>query len=269
MNTEIEKKILIAGPCSAESERQTVAAAVMVTSMVQAIIGRDIVEVFIRSPLTKEPTFPSDWTGPGEKGFRWLIKVCNELGVMPATEVTSVSEAKTIARLCNKIGVHGIFAWFGSRLFKGEVIKESTEIIKDLPNLHIGVKNPPNENVRDWEGRVQWALVGGVNEKKIFLIDRGFDPQGRNNPLRLRNIPNEEMTFMLSDKLGCRRIKDPVHSGGSPEKALEVLRLSQSKKFNGWMLYASPTPTKTDEKQRLDEFHFAEAMRIIGRSMNP
>lgn len=231
MTPDIEKKILIAGPCSAESERQTVAAAVMVVSMVQAICGQDSMEVFIRSPLTKEPTFPSNWTGPGEKGFKWLIRVCNELGVKPATEVTSVSEAKTIVRLCNQIGVHGLFAWFGSRLFKGEVIKELTEIFKDLPNLHIGVKNPPNENVRGWEGRVQWALAGGVDKKTTFLIDRGFDPQGRDNPFGLRNIPNEDITFGLSDKLGCGRIKDPVHSGGTPENALGVLRRSQGKRF--------------------------------------
>lgn len=260
-----EQKIIIAGPCSAESQRQTNEAARMVVLEVLNITNR--LDIFVRSPMTKEPTFPSDWTGPGAEGFRWLVKICNEFKVKPATEITSPNEAKAVARISNKLGIHGLFVWFGSLHFKGKDIRDSIQILKDVPNLKIGIKNPPNDNSRNWRGRINWAMEGGANTQNLILIGRGHDPQNLKNPLGLRNLPNHEETIFLGEMRGLKIILDPSHMGGTPEKVLKILQDAPNTKFDGWMIETCPSPTKTDEKQRLDPQNFKKALSIIAQSL--
>jgi len=265
----VDRKILIAGPCSAKSERQTVAAAVMVVSVTRAICD-DRLDIFVRSPMTKEPTFPTDWTGPGEKGLRWLIKACNELGVSPSSEITDIKDARAAARQCNKLRAHGFFAWFGSKKSTGGHLAEWSVIIKDIPNLRVGIKNPPQKDPREWEGRIRWVLEAGIPPESIHLIDRGFAPQGRDNPLGHRNLLNFQYSPVLQEQFHLgETCLDPQHSGGSPEKALAILEndpLGCDRSI--WMLEACPTQTLTDEKQRLDLCHFVSAMRIISRRLD-
>lgn len=261
-----EQKIIIPGPCSAETLRQINEAARMVVLETQDIL-KDQVDIFVRSPMTKEPTFPSDWLGPGEKGFKWLVKICNEFKVKPATEITSPNEAKTVARISNNLGIHGLFIWFGSLHFKGKDIRKSIQILRDIPNLKIGIKNPPNDNLRNWQGRIDWAMEGGANINNLLLIARGHDPQKLENPFELRNLPNHEETISLGQERKLKIILDPSHMGGTPEKVLKVLQNAPNTKFDGWMIETCPTPTKTDEKQRLDLQNFRKALGIIAQSL--
>ncbi len=262
-----EQKIIIAGPCSAESQRQTIEAAMMVVSEVRAVFSKQDMNICVRSPITKESTFPSDWTGPGEKGFRWLVNICNELQVKPATEITTPEDAKIVAKICDKFGIHGLFVWFGSVRFRGMDIKDSVQILKDIPHLKIGIKNPPNENSRTWRGRIDWALAGGANVKNLHLIGRGHDPEGSKNHLMLRNLPNYDETIFLGEMRGLKIILDPSHMGGTPARVLEVLKNAPNNEFDGWMIEACPTPTKTDENQRLDLQNFRKALGIIAQSL--
>ena len=265
-----EQKIIIAGPCSAESEIQTWIAATMVTTAISAVLGKNKVRVAIRSPLTKEPTFPSTWIGPGEEGFRWLVDACKESDAIPATEITSVQEAIVVLRLCNELQVNKLFIWFGSRFFKGQEIKKAIHLLMNgVTDLQVGLKNPPNANTRDWEGRIAWALAGGIAPSNLWLIGRGHDPQGLDNPLELRNLPNDEETMSLGKKHGLKIISDPSHKGGTSEKVLTVLQETPNDQFDGWMLETCPTRTKTDDKQRLDTENFIQAVQVISNFIQP
>lgn len=270
MTPDIEKKILIAGPCSAKSEVQTVAAAVMVVAITKAFC-RDDLDIFVRSPMTKEPTMPSKWIGPGEKGLIWLINACNDLGVNPATEITDTKDARAVARQCNKLGVHSFFAWFGSKANTSHELAEQSVIIKDIPNIQIGVKNPPQEDSREWEGRVSWIMDAGIPKEKIHLIDRGFAPQGRDNPLGHRNLLNFQISQNLREKLQLGETGlDASHSGGSPNNTLAILKKDPlGNRRSLWVLEACPTLTLTDDTQRLDCERFIEAMKIISQSIKP
>lgn len=261
-----EQKIIIAGPCSANSESQTREAAHMVVSVASSILNQSM-DIFVRSPMTKEPTFPSDWTGPGEKGFIWLVHICNELRVKPATEITTPDEAKAVVKICNRFGIHGLFVWFGSKCFGGVDIRDSVKILKSIPNIKIGFKNPPNDNSREWQGRIAWAMNGGVDTDSFFFIGRGHDPQKSKNPLGLRNLPNYEETISLAMHTKMGTILDPSHMGGTPEKVLKVLQNAPNNKFDGWMIEACPTPTWTDREQRLNRNDFTKAMQIIAQSL--
>lgn len=264
-----EQKIIIPGPCSADSERQTIAAATMVVSVITAICGNKA-KIAVRSPMVKQPTLPSEWTGPGEKGLVWLLRICNESGVGVATEITSKQDALAVARQCNKLGAVGFVGWLGSKTGSGRHLTEWFKIIKDLPNLKVFVKNPAQEDPREWRGRVGWILEAGIPAADIHLVDRGYAPQGRENPKGHRNLLNFGLSnqIQLELKLGGTCL-DPQHSGGTPDKALEILREDPlGNKRHAWMLEACPSPTLTDEKQRLNLSNFIKAIEIISVGLN-
>ena len=262
----LEAKVFIAGACAPHSKAQMRESAIMVASVTRAIFADKLVSVFIRTVATKEPTLPIKWTGAGVATWLHGLEVCQETGTSPATEITSIEEAENFGLLCKLFGTKIALIWFGSRLFKGRQIQESTEIVmKSVPELLVAIKNPPNENPRDWDGRTRWALESGIDPNRVFIINRGFDPQQRENHQRLRNIPNHDMTFSLAQNLKVRTILDASHSGGSPCLVQLILKGPKSQKYDGWMLETSPTPTKTDEKQRLTLSKFISATRIVAR----
>ena len=72
---------IIAGPCSAETEQQTLDAARALSA-----IG---VKVF-RAGIWKPRTMPGGFEGVGDCGLSWLQKVKRETGMAVATEVATV-----------------------------------------------------------------------------------------------------------------------------------------------------------------------------------
>ena len=74
-----EFPLVIAGPCSAESEEQVLRTARQLAKIPE-------VKVF-RSGLWKPRTRPGTFEGVGEKGLLWLEKVKGETGLMTTVEV--------------------------------------------------------------------------------------------------------------------------------------------------------------------------------------
>ena len=77
---DVRRPIVIAGPCSAETEEQ-----VMTTACQLAKNGIRIFRAGIWKPRTK----PGGFEGIGEEGLPWLERVKNELGMLIATEVAT------------------------------------------------------------------------------------------------------------------------------------------------------------------------------------
>src|SRR5512145_1845779 len=76
-----ERPLILAGPCSAETEDQ-----VMDTARQLKEIGVHI----YRAGLWKPRTRPNVFEGVGKDGLPWLQKVKKELGMYTATEVANV-----------------------------------------------------------------------------------------------------------------------------------------------------------------------------------
>lgn len=98
----IEKKrpMIIAGPCSAETEEQ-----VMDTATMLANKGIKIFRAGIWKPRTK----PGGFEGIGVDGLAWLKRVKQETGMYVATEVAT---AKHVYE-CLKAGIDVL--WIGAR----------------------------------------------------------------------------------------------------------------------------------------------------------
>ena len=73
--------ILIAGPCSVESEEQILATARAMSQIPELS--------FLRGGIWKPRTRPEAFEGRGEEGLKWLLAAKRETGLPIATEVAT------------------------------------------------------------------------------------------------------------------------------------------------------------------------------------
>mgnify|MGYP000757238421 CR=1 FL=1 len=90
---EAKRPIVIAGPCSAETEEQ-----VMDTAKQLAAKGQKIYRAGIWKPRTK----PGGFEGIGVEGLAWLKEVKKETGMYVSTEVATAKHARGQAVLIGR-----------------------------------------------------------------------------------------------------------------------------------------------------------------------
>lgn len=167
--SNMKKPIVIAGPCSAESEQQIFETAKALKS--------DGVEV-LRAGIWKPRTRPGSFEGVGSEGLRWMQRVQRELGMKVSTEVANVKHVYEAL----KAGVDML--WIGARTTANPfAMQEIADALKgtDIPVL---VKNPVNPDVELWIGALERLNMAGL--KKIGVIHRGFSAYGKS---KYRNVP--------------------------------------------------------------------------------
>ena len=154
---EDRRPLIIAGPCSAETEEQ-----VMETAKMLAERGIKIFRAGIWKPRTK----PGGFEGIGVEGLPWLKAVKKETGMLVATEVAT---AKHVYEAL-KAGID--ILWIGARTTANPfAVQEIADALKgaDVPVL---VKNPVNPDLELWIGALE--RINGAGLKRIGAIHRGF-----------------------------------------------------------------------------------------------
>ena len=154
---KFDKPVIIAGPCSAESEEQ-----VMETA---ARIDKSYVTIF-RSGIWKPRTKPGSFEGIGEIGLKWLQKVKQTYGIPVATEIANAQHAK----LALEYDID--YLWIGARSTVNPfTVQEIAEAINGTDKVVL-VKNPVNPDLDLWIGALERLLAQGV--KNLGVIHRGF-----------------------------------------------------------------------------------------------
>ena len=178
-----ERPIVIAGPCSAETEEQ-----VMNTAIALASKGTRIFRAGIWKPRTK----PGGFEGIGTEGLAWMQRVKTETGMLTATEVATAKHVEEAL----KAGID--ILWIGARTtanpFAMQEIADSLKGI-DIPVL---VKNPVNPDLELWIGALQ--RINGAGLKRLGAIHRGFSSYDKKI---YRNLPQWNIPIELR-----RRIPD-------------------------------------------------------------
>ena len=129
--------LVIAGPCSAESELQ-----VMMTA--KGLHGFGI-HVF-RAGIWKPRTHPGSFEGVGTPGLKWLQKVKKEYGMKVCTEVASEKHVYE----CLKYGIDMV--WIGARTTANPfLVQEIADALRDT-DVPVLVKNPVNPDIDLWVG---------------------------------------------------------------------------------------------------------------------
>jgi len=227
--------LVIAGPCSAENERQ-----VMDTASGLAEIPQ--VKVF-RSGVWKPRTRPGSFEGVGTRGLKWLQRVKTETGLMTTVEVANPRHVQEAID-------HGIdILWIGARTVVNPFsVQEIGEAIArhDIPVM---VKNPLNPDMKTWLGAIERLNSLGLN--KIVAVHRGFSFF---NHTPYRNAPMWEIPIEL--KSLCPEIPllvDPSHICGNRDRLLPVIQKALDFEMNGMMIevHINPASALTDKNQQI------------------
>lgn len=246
----IEQKIMIAGPCAAQSREQIVDCA-------QFLQERGI--NMMRASLWKPRTAPG-FEGVGIEGLPWMAQATN-LGISIGTEVLMPNH---VTEVVNGVAQsHGdttkLFMWIGSRNQNHMIQRQIAErVLNETPkNVKLMVKNQPWFDISHSVGIVEHVLSSGISPERLVYIWRGFKPHpSQNNPNNFRNMPEWEAAMLVKERLeGIPMIIDPSHIGGSAQNIMEIVRLAAQYSFDGTMVEVNPLPPEkraTDKEQQLD-----------------
>jgi chorismate mutase len=228
------RPMIIAGPCSAETEDQ-----VMESARALAGIG---IRIF-RAGIWKPRTRPSAFEGVGSGGLPWLKRVKEETGMLTATEVANVKHVYEALK-------HGVdILWIGARTSANPfAVQEIADTLKgtDIPVM---VKNPVNPDVELWIGAIERIHGSGI--RRIVAIHRGFSVFARSN---FRNHPHWQIPIELKRRIpNIPLITDPSHICGSRERLYEISQEAMDLNFDGIIIESHPRPEKawSDPNQQL------------------
>ena len=227
--------LLIAGPCSAESEAQILATA-------RALAAGGKTSAF-RAGVWKPRTRPGSFEGIGTAALKWLVAAKEETGLPMAIEVANAWHVEEALK-------HGIdMLWIGARTTVNPFfVQEIAQALQGV-DMPVFVKNPLHPELGLWIGAIERLERAGVT--KLAAIHRGFYTT---KPAPFRNEPRWEMSFELRAKLPELPILcDPSHIAGNRDLLLQVAQTALDINLDGLMIETHPKPNEalSDAAQQL------------------
>ena len=241
--------LMIAGPCSAESDEQVI-------SIASYLAGTGRINLF-RAGVWKPRTHPGTYTGAGIKALKWLQRIKTEYGLRVTVEVASPKHIEA----CLKYGIETI--WIGARTASNPFsMDEISHALKgvDIPVL---IKNPLSPDIDLWIGAIERIYSAGI--KKIAAIHRGFSPFEKT---LLRNMPQWDIPIELRRRyVNLPVLCDPSHIAGRSDLVPGIAQKAMDLNMSGLMIevHENPTHALTDAAQQLnfEEFNNLLAGLII------
>lgn len=231
---EASRPIMVAGPCSAESEEQ-------VMSIARALAGNGI--TLFRAGIWKPRTKPGCFEGVGKVGLQWLKRVRDELSLPVATEVATPEHVE----LCLKAGIDVL--WVGARTTTNPfAVQDIADALRgvDIPVL---VKNPVNPDLELWIGALERLNNAGVT--RLGTIHRGFSSYGEKI---FRNSPQWQLPLELKRRLpNIPMLCDPSHIAGKRELLSMLSQEAMDLNFDGLMIEVHDCPecALSDSRQQI------------------
>ena len=229
-----KRPIVIAGPCSAETEEQ-----VMNTATQLCKKGIKIFRAGIWKPRTK----PGGFEGVGTIGLPWLKRVQEELGMLVSTEVATPKHVEA----CLESGID--ILWIGARTtanpFAMQELADSLRGV-DIPVL---VKNPVNPDLELWIGALE--RINGAGIKRLGAIHRGFSTYDKK---LYRNLPMWHIPIELRRRIpNLPMFCDPSHIGGRRELIAPLCQQAMDLGFAGLVVesHCCPDSAWSDAAQQI------------------
>jgi len=227
--------LLIAGPCSAESEHQ-------LRMTVQPIKDSGKLSYF-RAGLWKPRSQPGSFEGVGKVGLDWMASIKRDFGTPIITEVANARHAE----LCMKAGFDAL--WIGARTAVNPFyVQEIAEALKGVP-LPIFVKNPVNPDLKLWLGAIE--RMEKSTGHKVYPIHRGFNLSGNT---RFRNSPHWQIPIELKTlRPELELVCDPSHISGRREYIFEIAQKAFDLHYSGLMVetHYRPLAALSDSRQQI------------------
>ncbi len=241
------KPLIIAGPCSAETEEQ-------VRETVTQIAKEGYAHV-IRAGVWKPRTRPGSFEGMGEAALPWLVEMKKETGLPIAIEVATPQHVE----LALKYGID--ILWIGARTtvnpFNVQDLADSLKGV-DVPVL---IKNPVNPDLALWVGAFE--RIAGAGIKKMAAIHRGFSNA---QETKFRNSPMWQLAVELKTLFPqLPIIGDPSHMAGKRAYLYELAQRALDLNYDGLIIesHRNPDEAWSDASQQLTPFALGEMLRSL------
>ncbi len=229
-----KRPLVVAGPCSAETEEQVIQTARQ--------LKENGIHIF-RAGIWKPRTRPNTFEGVGKVGLPWLKRVKEETGMYTAIEVANgkhVFEAL-------KYGVD--ILWLGARTTANPfAVQEIADALNGI-EIPVLIKNPVNPDVELWIGAFERVNQAGI--KKLAAIHRGFSTYGKSF---YRNDPHWQIPIELKRRIpDLPMITDPSHICGNRDLLFEVSQKAMDLNFEGLIIetHCNPDKALSDASQQL------------------
>ena len=251
---QLEHPLVIAGPCSAETEAQ-------VLKIAHELKDSDV--NYFRAGIWKPRTRPGNFEGVGDLGLKWLQKVKSETGLKTATEVANRTHVELALE-------HDIdLLWIGARSTVSPfIVQEIADALQGTDKIVL-IKNPVNPDLALWLGAVE--RLKSANIQNLGVIHRGFSTYGKS---KYRNNPEWQLAIELQTKFpDLPLINDPSHITGKRDMVFDVSQTALDLNFDGLMIetHTDPDNAWSDAAQQITPetlIQYTKDLKIRKESIN-
>ncbi|MEJ7740982.1 MAG: chorismate mutase [Chitinophagaceae bacterium] len=248
INETLNKRpLIIAGPCSAETEEQVVQTATHLANTGKVDM--------LRAGIWKPRTRPGSFEGIGTKGLPWLQQARKLSGLPVAIEVATAKQVQDALHFDIDV------VWVGARTTVNPFsVQEVADALRGT-NIPVLIKNPINPDIELWIGAVERIAKAGVTQ--IGLIHRGFSSYGNTE---YRNAPMWHLAIEMKRRYPeLLLINDPSHICGRRDILLDVAQQAINLDFDGLIIesHIDPDNAWSDAKQQVTPERLAEMIGSI------
>ena len=242
----LDHPLVIAGPCSAETEEQ-------VLRIAHELKDTDV--SYYRAGIWKPRTRPGNFEGVGALGLKWLQKVKAETGLKTATEVANRAHVELALE-------HDIdLLWIGARSTVSPfIVQEIADALQGTDKIVL-VKNPVNPDLALWLGAIERLATADI--KNLGVIHRGFSSYEKT---KYRNTPEWQMAIELQTKFpDLPLINDPSHITGKRDMIFDVSQTALDLNFDGLMIetHHDPDNAWSDAAQQVTPASLIQIMKDL------
>ena len=243
---KLEHPLVIAGPCSAETEEQ-------VLKIAHELKDSDV--NYYRAGIWKPRTRPGNFEGVGALGLGWLKKVKEETGMKTCTEVANAAHVKLAIE--NDVDL----LWIGARSTVSPfIMQEIADALGETDKIVL-VKNPVNPDLALWLGGIERLYTAGV--KNLGAIHRGFSTYDKS---KYRNNPEWQIAIEFQNRFpDLPLICDPSHITGKRDMIFDVSQTALDLNFDGLMIetHFDPENAWSDAAQQVTPTSLKQIMEDL------
>jgi len=234
--------VVMAGPCSVESEQQ-----LMTTARAVKAAGADI----LRGGAFKPRTSPYDFQGLGREGLQLLADARDETGMPIVSEVMDPHDVEVCARYVDILQV-------GARNMQNYTLLREVGRSGHPVLLKRGGMYPTIEN---WLLCAEYILREG--NKSLILCERGLPVPG--GETATRNVLDVSAVPVVHELSHLPVVIDPSHATGKAAYVPALARAGVAAGADGLIIEVHPDPERalSDGPQSLTPEQFAQLMREV------
>jgi chorismate mutase len=230
----LDHPLVIAGPCSAETEAQVLKIAHQL---------KDSDATVLRAGIWKPRTRPGNFEGVGALGLKWLKKAKEETGMLTTTEVANANHVDLALEADIDI------LWIGARTTVSPfIVQDIADALKGTDKTVL-IKNPVNPDLALWLGAVERFYTADV--KNLGVIHRGFSTYEKT---RYRNNPEWQIAVDLQNRFpDLPLILDPSHIAGRRDIIQDLSQTALDLNYDGLMVetHYDPDNAWSDAAQQI------------------